>query len=100
MEKRQRERVRKQKQQDKERRRVQRTAERQGRDPQEPELKEGGDPDLAGMVSGPQPGQIIDLPPLPRSRTRNLAGRAKSAATDAPATPDPEGLANRKPRTH
>lgn len=57
MEKRQRERVRRQKQQDKERRRAQRVAERQER-----ALKGGKDSDLAGMVPGPQPGQIIDRP--------------------------------------
>lgn len=57
MEKRQRERVRRQKQQDKERRRAQRVAERQER-----ALKGGNDSDLAGMVPGPQPGQIIDRP--------------------------------------
>ncbi|HUO05894.1 MAG TPA: hypothetical protein VMU16_11925 [Candidatus Binataceae bacterium] len=56
MEKRQRERVRRQKQQDKERRRVQRVAEKQERPP-----KDGKDPDLEGMVPGPQPGQVIDL---------------------------------------
>lgn len=56
MEKRQRERVRRQKQQDKERRRVQRAAEKQER-----ELKGGKDSDLEGMVPGPQPGQIIEL---------------------------------------
>ncbi len=56
MEKRQRERVRRQKQQDKERRRIQRASERQERDPNSSE-----DPDLEGMVPGPQPGQIIDI---------------------------------------
>lgn len=55
MEKRQRERVRRQKQQDKEQRRVQRTAERRER-----ALKGGKDADLEGIVPGPQPGQIID----------------------------------------
>jgi hypothetical protein len=57
MEKRQRERVRRQKQQDKERRRVQRVTERRDR-----ETKGGKDPDLEGITPGPQPGQIIDLP--------------------------------------
>jgi hypothetical protein len=57
MEKRQRERVRRQKQMDKEQRRAQRAAERRQR-----ELKGGKDPDLDGMVPGPQPGQISDLP--------------------------------------
>lgn len=57
MEKRQRERVRRQKQLDKERRRAQRAAERRER-----ELKGGEDPDLEGMVPGPQPGQTVDLP--------------------------------------
>jgi len=57
MEKRQRERVRRQKQQDKEQRRVQRAAERRER-----ELKGGKDSDLENMVPGPQPGQIVDLP--------------------------------------
>jgi hypothetical protein len=56
MEKRQRERVRREKQQDKERRRVQRAAERQQR-----ALKGDKDSDLAGIVAGPQPGQIIDI---------------------------------------
>lgn len=56
MEKRQRERVRRQKQQDKERRRIERAAERRERDPNSSE-----DPDLEGMVPGPQPGQIIDI---------------------------------------
>jgi len=55
MEKRQRERVRRQKQQDKERRRAQRAAERQQR-----ALNRGKDSDLEGIVPGPQPGQIID----------------------------------------
>ena len=55
MEKRQRERVRRQKQQDKEQRRAQRAAEKQQR-----ELNGGKDNDLEGMVPGPQPGQIID----------------------------------------
>jgi len=54
MEKRQRERVRREKQQDKERRRVQRAAQKQQR------VNRGKDSDLAGMVAGPQPGQIID----------------------------------------
>ena len=55
MEKRQRERARKEKQQQKEQRRAQREAERQKR-------PEGAkDADLAGIVPGPQPGQIIDL---------------------------------------
>jgi hypothetical protein len=57
MDKRQRERVRRQKQQDKERRRIQRAAERQER-----ESKGVKALDLEGMVPGPQPGQIIDLP--------------------------------------
>jgi hypothetical protein len=57
MEKRQRERVRRQKQQDKERRRVQRTTERRDREPKDASK----DPDLEGIVPGPQPGQIIDL---------------------------------------
>ena len=55
MEKRQRERVRREKQQDKERRRVQRAAEKQQR-----ALNRGKDSDLEGIVAGPQPGQIID----------------------------------------
>jgi len=57
MEKRLRERVRVQKQQDKKQRRVQRVAERRER-----ELNGGKDADLKGIVAGPQPGQIIDLP--------------------------------------
>ena len=57
MDKRQRERARKEKQLQKERRRVERAAERQKR------IDEGGkDADLEEMVPGPQPGQIIDLP--------------------------------------
>lgn len=54
MEKRQRERVRKQKQLDKEQRRAQRTTERRER-----ALKSGKGTDLEGMVPGPQPGQIV-----------------------------------------
>jgi hypothetical protein len=51
MEKRQRERARREKQQQKERRRVERVPERQKR------VREGGkDTDLAGMVPGPQAG--------------------------------------------
>jgi len=58
MEKRQRERVRRQKQLDKQQRRVQRAAERRER-----QLKGGGkDTDLEGMIPGPQPGQIVALP--------------------------------------
>jgi len=57
MEKRQRERVRRQKQQDKEQRRNQRAAERRER-----ELKGDKDAGLEGIVPGPQPGQIVDLP--------------------------------------
>ena len=55
MEKRQRERVRREKQLDKERRKAQRVAQKQ-----QQALKGGKDSDLAGMVPGPQPGQIID----------------------------------------
>jgi hypothetical protein len=55
MEKRQRERVRREKQLDKERRKAQRVAQKQQR-----AFKGGKDSDLAGMVPGPQPGQIID----------------------------------------
>ena len=54
MEKRIRERARKEKQQEKEQRRQKRDAEK--RSPSE--LKPGEDPDLADMVPGPQPGQI------------------------------------------
>jgi hypothetical protein len=57
MEKRQRERVRRQKQSDKEQRRVKRAVERQER-----QLKGGKDADLEGIIPGPQPGQIVDLP--------------------------------------
>ena len=57
MEKRQRERARREKQQQKEQRRVERAAERQKR------AREGSKgADLEGMVPGPQPGQIVDLP--------------------------------------
>jgi hypothetical protein len=55
MEKRLRERVRKQKQQTKEERRNQRAAQRRERE------ISGKDADLKGIVPGPQPGQIIDL---------------------------------------
>ena len=59
MEKRRREQLRRQKQQDKEQRRVKRVTERQ--------TPAGGvkdkDADLADMIPGPQPGQIIDLDP-------------------------------------
>jgi hypothetical protein len=55
--KRQRERVRREKQQQKAQRRYEREAERRKRAPED-----GGDPDLKGIVPGPQPGQIIDLP--------------------------------------
>jgi len=58
MEKRQRERVRREKQQQKEQRRIQREAERQKR-----ALEGKKDADLAGIVPGPQPGQIIDEQP-------------------------------------
>jgi hypothetical protein len=57
MEKRLRERVRRQKQLDKEQRRNQRAAERRER-----ELKGFKESDLEGMIPGPQPGQIVDLP--------------------------------------
>ncbi len=66
MEKRQRERVRKQKRQDKERRRMQRAAERQER-----ESKGGKGIDLDGLVPGPQPGQIMDSPLAPDSSRTN-----------------------------
>lgn len=56
MEKRQRERVRNQKQQDKAQRRKERSIEKRER-----ELNGVKDDDLAGIVPGPQPGQIIDL---------------------------------------
>lgn len=56
MDKRQRERTRKEKQQQKEQRRVQRVAERQKR------AHEGNkEADLEGMISVPQPSQIVDL---------------------------------------
>jgi hypothetical protein len=57
MDKRQRERARKEKQQIKEQRRGQRAAER------EKKISEGGgkDADLAGIIPGPQPGQILDV---------------------------------------
>ena len=53
MEKRRREQVRRQKQQDKERRRLQRIAQKQVN------RQDGKDSDLAGIVPGPQPGQIL-----------------------------------------
>ena len=55
MEKRQRERVRREKQLDKERRKAQRVAQKR-----QQAFKGEKDSDLAGMVPGPQPGQIID----------------------------------------
>lgn len=55
MEKRQRERVRRQKQLEKEQRRVDRAAERRKR-----ELEGGKDDGLEGILPGPQPGQVID----------------------------------------
>ena len=57
MDKRQRERARREKQEQKEQRRVARVAERKKRT-----LEGGKDSDLEGIVPGPQPGQIIDLP--------------------------------------
>ena len=57
MEKRQRERVRRQKQLNKQQRRIQRAAERRER-----ELKSVKDVDLERIIPGPQPGQIVDLP--------------------------------------
>lgn len=56
MEKRQRERVRNQKQQDKAMRRKERATEKRDR-----KASGANDDDLAGLVAGPQPGQIIDL---------------------------------------
>jgi hypothetical protein len=56
MEKRYRERLRKEKQLEKERRRLERVAERQKR-----ALQGTKDADLEGIVAGPQPGQIVDL---------------------------------------
>jgi hypothetical protein len=53
--KRRKEQTRKQKQVDKEARRVKRAAERR----MYPELAVGKDADLAGLIPGPQPGQII-----------------------------------------
>jgi hypothetical protein len=55
MEKRRREQLRRQKQQDKERRRLQRAAQRRA----DRAIKVDKDADLAGLVPGPQPGQII-----------------------------------------
>jgi hypothetical protein len=56
MDKRQRERARKEKQRQKEQRRIERAAQRQKH------THEGGkDMDLEGIVPGPQPDQIIDL---------------------------------------
>ena len=57
MDKRQRERARRQKQQQKEQRRLARVAEREKR-----ALQDGKDADLDGVVPGPQPDQIVDLP--------------------------------------
>ncbi len=57
MDKRQRERVRRQKQQQKEQRRLERAAERRKR-----ALEGDENPGLDGMIPGPQPGQIIDVP--------------------------------------
>ena len=56
MDKRRRERARREKQLQKEQRRVERAAEREKR------IRDGGkDADLEGIVPGPQPGQIVDL---------------------------------------
>jgi hypothetical protein len=59
LEKRRREQLRRQKQQDKEQRRVKRVAERQT----PPGVAKDKDADLADMIPGPQPGQIIDSDP-------------------------------------
>jgi hypothetical protein len=59
MEKRRREQLRRQKQQDKERRRVERESQRRSTDR---ETGPGKDADLEGLVPGPQPGQIIETP--------------------------------------
>ena len=56
MDKRQRERSRKEKQRQKEQRRVERAADREKR------AQQGKDADLQDIVPGPQPGQIIDFP--------------------------------------
>lgn len=56
MEKRQRERLRRQKQLDKEQRRVQRVAERRKQI-----LDVGKDAEVTGIVPGPQPRQIVEL---------------------------------------
>ncbi len=55
-EKRRKEQIRKQKQQDKEQRKARRLAEKKS-NPEGSRL----DADLEGIVAGPQPGQIIDL---------------------------------------
>jgi hypothetical protein len=55
MDKRQRERARREKQQQKEQRRIARVAEREKR-----AVEGGKDADLEGMVPGPQPGQIVE----------------------------------------
>jgi hypothetical protein len=57
MEKRLRERVRRQKQLDKERRRAQRAAERRER-----QLKGSKDAELEGILPGPANGQMVELP--------------------------------------
>jgi hypothetical protein len=59
LEKRRREQLRRQKQQDKEQRRVKRVAERQT----PTGVVKDKDADLADMIPGPQPGQIIDSDP-------------------------------------
>jgi hypothetical protein len=59
LEKRRREQLRRQKQQDKEQRRVKRVAERQS----PTGVARDKDADLADMIPGPQPGQIIDSDP-------------------------------------
>lgn len=59
LEKRRREQLRRQKQQDKEQRRVKRVAERQT----PTGVAKDKDADLADMIPGPQPGQIIDSDP-------------------------------------
>jgi hypothetical protein len=66
LEKRRKEQMRRQKLQNKEERRAQRESQKVTR----PKPTPGQDPDLAGIVPGPQPGQILpgseeELPPKP-----------------------------------
>jgi hypothetical protein len=72
LEKRRKEQMRRQKLQNKEERRAQRQSEKGSR----PKPNLGEDPDLAGIVPGPQPGQI-----LPGSKEEQPSKTAPAAAS-------------------